>query len=152
MCDPENQSIYRQLSGGVTAAHILHGSANPIGGQSVLIKHRWGHNAEELKIENQPGFLKHALGENVKRMASRYPNTRMGVDQIIRDTYQRAVDYNNKWKSWNAMKPADRIGKITPLREMEHDDNFDVLEKASSNVIHMSSLGNNDVQLARISG
>src|SRR5690606_39770069 len=74
-----------------TAAHILHGSANPIGGQSILIKHRWGHNAEELKIENQVGFLKHALGENVKRMAGRYPNTRMGVDQIIRRSEERRV-------------------------------------------------------------
>ena len=73
--DPEDISIYRQLAGGVTAAQILHGSANPVGGQSVIIKHRWGHSAEKLKVGNQPGFLKHALGENVKRSASRYPNT-----------------------------------------------------------------------------
>jgi imidazolonepropionase-like amidohydrolase len=129
--DPENTSIYRQLSGGVTAAHILHGSANPIGGQSVLIKHRWGHSAEELKIENQVGFLKHALGENVKEREGRYPNTRMGVDQIIRDAYQRAVDYNRKWKEWNAMKPADRIGKVPPRRDLELDALVDVLEKRS---------------------
>ncbi len=149
--DPENQNIYRQLSGGVTAAHILHGSANPIGGQSVLIKHRWGHNAEELKIENQPGFLKHALGENVKRMASRYPNTRMGVDQIIRDAYQRAVDYNNKWKSWNAMKPADRIGKIPPRRDLELDAIVDVLEKRSFIECHtyVQSEGTMIMQLAK---
>jgi len=129
--DPEDPSIYRQLSGGVTAAHILHGSANPIGGQSILIKHRWGHSAEELKIENQVGFLKHALGENVKRLSSRYPNTRMGVDQIIRDAYMRAIDYNNKWKSWNAMKPADRAGKVPPRRNLELDPIVDVLEKRS---------------------
>ncbi|MCJ7446984.1 MAG: amidohydrolase family protein [Bacteroidales bacterium] len=129
--DPENPSIYRQLSGGVTAAHILHGSANPIGGQSVLIKHRWGHSAEELKIENQVGFLKHALGENVKRSSNRYPNSRMGVDQIIRDAYLRAIDYNNKWKAWNSMKPADRIGKVPPRRDLELDPIVDVLEKRS---------------------
>lgn len=129
--DPENMNIYRQLSGGVTAAHILHGSANPIGGQSILIKHRWGHSAEELKIENQVGFLKHALGENVKRSAGRYPNTRMGVDQIIRDAYYRAIDYNNKWKAWNALKPADRIGKVPPRRDLELDPIVDVLEKKS---------------------
>ena len=109
--DPEDQTIYSQLAGGVTLSHILHGSANPIGGQSVLIKERWGHNAEELKVENQVGFLKHALGENVKRTTNRYPNTRMGTEQIIRDAYQRAVDYNNQWKAWNAIKPADRVGK-----------------------------------------
>jgi hypothetical protein len=149
--DPENQSIYRQLSGGVTAAHILHGSANPIGGQSILIKHRWGHNAEELKIENQVGFLKHALGENVKRMAGRYPNTRMGVDQIIRDAYQRAVDYNNKWKAWNAMKPADRIGKIPPRRDLELDAIVDVLEKRSFIECHtyVQSEGTMIMQLAK---
>jgi imidazolonepropionase-like amidohydrolase len=129
--DPEDPSIYRQLSGGVTAAHILHGSANPIGGQSIVIKHRWGHSAEEMKIENQVGFLKHALGENVKRNSSRYPNTRMGVDQIIRDAYNRATDYNNKWKAWNSLKPADRVGKVPPRRDLELDPIVDVLEKRS---------------------
>lgn len=129
--NPEDPSIYRQLSGGVTAAHILHGSANPIGGQSVLIKHRWGHPAEELFIENQPRFLKHALGENVKRNTSRYPNTRMGVDQIIRDAYNRAIDYNKKWKEWNSLKPAEKAGKIPPRRDLELDPIVDVLEKRS---------------------
>jgi imidazolonepropionase-like amidohydrolase len=134
--DPEDQTIYRQLAGGVTLSHTLHGSANPIGGQSVLIKERWGHNAEELKVENQVGFLKHALGENVKRSTSRYPNTRMGVEQIIRDAYQRAVDYNTEWKTWNALKPADRIGKIPPRRDLELDAIVDVLEKRSFMVCH----------------
>ena len=129
--DSEDQSIYRQLAGGVTMTHILHGSANPIGGQSILIKQRWGHNAEELKVENQVGFLKHALGENVKRLTSRYPNTRMGTEQIIRDAYQRAVDYNNQWKAWNTIKPADRAGKIPPRRDLELDAIVDVLEKRS---------------------
>ena len=119
--DPEDQTIYRQLSGGVTAAHILHGSANPIGGQSVIIKHRWGLSAEDLKVANQVGFLKHALGENVKRTPGRYPNSRMGTEQIIRDAYQRAVDYNKQWKEWNALKPADRQGKIPPRRDLELD-------------------------------
>ena len=129
--NPEDQSIYRQLAGGVTLSHILHGSANPIGGQSVLIKQRWGHNAGELKVENQVGFLKHALGENVKRSTNRYPNTRMGTEQIIRDAYQRAVDYNNRWKEWNAMKPVDRVGKVPPRRDLELDPIVDVLEKRS---------------------
>lgn len=129
--NPEDLTIYRQLAGGVTMSHILHGSANPIGGQSVVIKQRWGHNAEELKVENQPGFLKHALGENVKRMTSRYPNTRMGTEQIIRDAYQRAVDYRDEWKTWNALKPAERTGKIPPRRDLELDAIVDVLEKRS---------------------
>jgi len=128
---PEDETIYRQLSGGVTTSHLLHGSANPIGGQSLLIKQRWGHNADELKVENQVGFLKHALGENVKRTTTRYPNTRMGTEQIIRDAYQRAVDYNNEWKVWNSLKPADRTGKIPPRRDLELDAIVDVLEKRS---------------------
>lgn len=134
--DPEDISIYRQLSGGVTAAHILHGSANPIGGQSVLIKHRWGRSADELKIENQVGFLKHALGENVKRTTNRYPNSRMGVEQIITDAYQRAADYRKQWKDWNVLKPADRTGKIPPRRDLELDALVDVLEKRSFIVCH----------------
>lgn len=134
--DPEDQTIYRQLAGGVTASHILHGSANPIGGQSVIIKNRWGHNAEELKIDNQVGFLKHALGENVKRSVNRYPNSRMGVEQIIRDSYQRAVDYSALWKSWNALKPADRIGKVPPRRDLELDPIVDVLERRSFITCH----------------
>jgi imidazolonepropionase-like amidohydrolase len=134
--DPEDITIYRQLAGGVTAAHILHGSANPIGGQSTIIKHRWGHSAEELKVENQPGFLKHALGENVKRSTSRYPNSRMGVEQIIRDAYQRAVDYNKTWKDWNALKPADKAGKIPPRRDLELDAIVDVLEGRSFITCH----------------
>ena len=129
--DPEDQSIYRQLAGGVTMSHILHGSANPIGGQSILIKQRWGHNAEELKVENQVGFLKHALGENVKRTVNRYPNSRMGTEQIIRDAYQRALDYRNVWKTWEALKPAERVGKIPPRRDLELDAIVDVLEKRS---------------------
>ncbi|MFO7622122.1 MAG: amidohydrolase family protein [Bacteroidales bacterium] len=134
--NPENISIYRQLAGGVTAAHLLHGSANPIGGQSVIIKHRWGRTAGELLVENQVGFLKHALGENVKRSTSRYPNTRMGTEQIIRDAYQRAVDYNIQWKQWNALKPADRTGKIPPRRDLELDPIVDVLEGRSFITCH----------------
>jgi len=134
--NPEDQAIYRQLAGGVTAAHILHGSANPIGGQSVLIKHRWGRTADELKIENQVGFLKHALGENVKRSTNRYPNTRMGVEQIIKDAYQRASDYNKQWKEWNALKPAERVGKIPPRKDLELEAIVDVLEKRSFIVCH----------------
>ncbi len=134
--DPEDPTMYRQLAGGVTAAHILHGSANPIGGQSVIIKHRWGRSADELKLENQDAFLKHALGENVKRSTNRYPNTRMGTEQIIRDAYQRAVDYNTVWKAWNALKPADRIGKVPPRRDLELDAIVDVLEKKSFITCH----------------
>ncbi len=149
--NPENISIYRQLAGGVTTSHLLHGSANPIGGQSAIIKLRWGHPASELLVENQVGFLKHALGENVKRSTSRYPNTRMGTEQIIRDAYQRAVDYSNQWKTWNALKPADRAGKIPPRRDLELDPIVDVLEERSFITCHtyVQSEGTMIMNLAR---
>jgi len=134
--DPSDNSIYHQLSGGVTAAHLLHGSANPIGGQSVLIKHRWGSPAEEMKIQGQVGFLKHALGENVKRSTNRYPGSRMGVEHIIRDAYQRAIDYRDEWNRYNALSLKDKETIIPPRRDLELDALVDVLEKRSFITCH----------------
>ncbi|MFN2380727.1 MAG: amidohydrolase family protein, partial [Bacteroidales bacterium] len=134
--DPADLSIYRQLSGGVTAAHLLHGSANPIGGQSVIIKHRWGLPASELKIDGQVGFLKHALGENVKRSTSRYPNTRMGTEHIIRDSYQRALDYRGEWERYNALNEKKKSAAIPPRRDLELDALVDVLEERSFITCH----------------
>ena len=92
-------NIYRQLAGGVVAAQLLHGSANPIGGQSALIKLRWGFTPEQMKIAGAAGFIKFALGENVKqsnwgdRATVRYPQTRMGVEQVVIDAFTRAREY-----------------------------------------------------------
>ena len=100
--NPEDVNIYRQLSGGVTASHLLHGSANAIGGQSQLIKLRWGQSAEELKVAGADGFIKFALGENVKqsnwgdRNTVRFPQTRMGVEQVYMDAFTRARDYEKQ--------------------------------------------------------
>ena len=95
--DSEDIDIYRQLAGGVTTSHLLHGSCNPIGGQSAIIKLRWGFSPEEMKFENAPGFIKFALGENVKKSRSssnnRFPDTRMGVEQVYRDYFTRAKEY-----------------------------------------------------------
>jgi imidazolonepropionase-like amidohydrolase len=100
--NPEDINIYRQLSGGVTSSHILHGSANTIGGQTQLIKLRWGANDEGLKFAGADGFIKFALGENVKRTTSqsnnRYPDTRMGVEEVLNDAFDRAVDYQKTLK------------------------------------------------------
>jgi imidazolonepropionase-like amidohydrolase len=95
----EDINIYRQLAGGVTSSHILHGSANPIGGQTQLLKLRWGMNAEQLKFEGWDGFIKFALGENVKQSnwgdnaTTRFPQTRMGVEQVYEDAFTRAAEY-----------------------------------------------------------
>lgn len=91
--DPWNINIYRHLAGGVTAAQLLHGSANPIGGQSALIEMKWGQSADEMLIDDAPGFIKFALGENVKRKTGRFPNTRMGVEQTFADAFVRAHEY-----------------------------------------------------------
>ncbi|MEP7267353.1 MAG: amidohydrolase family protein [Saprospiraceae bacterium] len=95
--NPDDINIYRQLSGGVTSSHILHGSCNTIGGQTQLLKLRWGKNAEEMKFEGWPGFIKFALGENVKRASNtqnnRFPDTRMGVEQVLEDAFVRAKAY-----------------------------------------------------------
>lgn len=93
----EDINIYRQLSGGVTTAQILHGSANPIGGQSAIIKLRWGYTPEKMLFEGAPGFIKFALGENVKQSgwtgSDRYPQTRMGVEEVFDDYFTRAREY-----------------------------------------------------------
>jgi len=93
----EDVNIYRQLAGGVTTSQILHGSANPIGGQSQLIKLRWGKSPEELKFAGADGFIKFALGENVKQSnfgsGARFPVTRMGVEQTFVDEFTRAKEY-----------------------------------------------------------
>lgn len=93
----EDVNIYRQLAGGVTTSQILHGSANPIGGQAQLIKLRWGKLPEELKFAGADGFIKFALGENVKQSnfgtGARFPVTRMGVEQSFVDEFTRAKEY-----------------------------------------------------------
>ena len=100
--NPEDINIYRQLSGGVTTSHILHGSANTIGGQTQLIKLRWGANDEDLKFDGADPFIKFALGENVKRTTSsnnnRFPDTRMGVEEVLTDAFTRAKDYERAKK------------------------------------------------------
>ncbi len=100
----EDINMYRQLAGGVVAAQLLHGSANPIGGQSALIKLRWGSLPEDIKIKDAPKFIKFALGENVKQTnwgdynTIRFPQSRMGVEQVYEDHFTRAREYGNQLK------------------------------------------------------
>ncbi len=98
--DNSDMNIYRQLAGGLTTSNILHGSANPIGGQNQVIKLRWGQTMDGLRMKEAPPGIKFALGENVKRNQSRYPNTRMGVEQIIRDQLLAAREYRANWRRW----------------------------------------------------
>nr|WP_298999366.1 amidohydrolase family protein [uncultured Allomuricauda sp.] len=101
--DPKDIDIYRNLGGGVTTIQLLHGSANPIGGQSAIIRLKWGENADGLIFPNMPKFIKFALGENVKQSNwqsfARFPQTRMGVEQVFVDYFQRAKEYDTKKKA-----------------------------------------------------
>ncbi|HIB48630.1 MAG TPA: amidohydrolase [Flavobacteriaceae bacterium] len=101
--DPEDINIYRNLAGGVTSIQILHGSANPIGGRSAILKLKWGEDADGLIYDNSPKFIKFALGENVKQSNwqsySRFPQTRMGVEQMYVNYFNRAKEYEAKKKS-----------------------------------------------------
>jgi imidazolonepropionase-like amidohydrolase len=140
--NPDDINIYRQLSGGVTTSHILHGSANVIGGQTQLIKLRWGANDDELKFNNWPGQIKFALGENVKRSSSsngnnRYPDTRMGVEQVLVDAFTRAKDYQKQWQDYETARKTYEASKskkllappVAPRRDLELDALVEILEK-----------------------
>ncbi len=129
--NPDDINIYRQLSGGVTSSHILHGSANTIGGQTQLIKLRWGLGDEDLKFRNWDPFIKFALGENVKRTTSssnnRFPDTRMGVEEVLMDAFTRARDYENEWKNAEANNRKKGAQPITPRRDLELDALVEIL-------------------------
>ncbi|MCB9266545.1 MAG: amidohydrolase family protein [Lewinellaceae bacterium] len=123
----EDINIYRQLSGGVTTSQLLHGSANPIGGQSALIKLRWGYAPEEMKFEGADGFIKFALGENVKQSnwgddnTIRFPQTRMGVEQVYTDHFTRAREYGELKRSG---KPYRKDLEMEALLEILEGERF----------------------------
>jgi imidazolonepropionase-like amidohydrolase len=120
----EDVNIYRQLAGGVTSSHLLHGSANAIGGQTQLIKLRWGYKPEDLKYEGWDPFIKFALGENVKQSNwgedynVRYPQSRMGVEQVFEDHFTRAEEYK-----------AAKIAKKNVRKDLELEALQEILDK-----------------------
>ncbi len=106
--DPKDIDIYRNLGGGVTSAQLLHGSANPIGGRSAIFKLKWGRSASEMIYTDMPKFIKFALGENVKQSNwqsfDRFPQTRMGVEQVFENYFQRAKEYQALKDSGNPFR------------------------------------------------
>jgi imidazolonepropionase-like amidohydrolase len=131
MLDPTDISIYRALAGGVTAANLLHGSANSIGGQNATVKFKWGHPVEDFPIADAPPGIKFALGENVRRTTFtpppgtplRYPRTRQGVMETIRDAFVRARDYKQSLDDFKAGKT-----RIPPRKDLELEPLVEVLE------------------------
>jgi imidazolonepropionase-like amidohydrolase len=132
--NPDDVAIYRALAGGVTAANILHGSSNPIGGQNQVIKLRWGASAEGLKFENAKPGIKFALGENPKRsnfrsfnFPQRYPQTRLGVMDVIRNAFSEATIYRDEWQAFEAAEAAGRSPN-PPRRDLALEALVEILE------------------------
>ena len=133
--DPEDINIYRQLAGGVTTSQLLHGSANPIGGQSAIIKLRWGVSPEKMKFEKADGFIKFALGENVKQSnwgdlnTVRFPQSRMGVEQIYFDYFTRAKEYDAQMKAFSALPEKAKTSAPPFRRNLEVEAIAEILNK-----------------------
>ncbi len=118
--DNTDINIYRQLAGGVTTANVLHGSSNPIGGQNQVVKLRWGDGMQAMKFAGAPQGIKFALGENVKRSngsssQTRYPASRMGVEQIMRDRFLAAQEYDARFRRWGS----GNQDELPPRRDLE---------------------------------
>lgn len=150
--DATDINLYRGLAGGVTAANILHGSANTIGGQNQVIKLRWGKDAEALKFEGAIPGIKFALGENVKQSnwgdqaITRYPQTRLGVEQILRDAFAAASAYRAAHEAW---KKSART-EAGPRRDLQLDALVEILDK--KRVVHIHSYRADEILMfARLS-
>jgi N-acetylglucosamine-6-phosphate deacetylase len=142
--DSSDITIYRQLAGGLTTANVLHGSANPIGGQNQVIKLRWGALPEAMKFDKAPGGVKFALGENVKqsnwgsKYTTRYPQTRMGVEQLVRDEFNAAREYQAAQDAW-----ARHHKGLPPRRDLELDAVAEIL--AGERWIHCHSYRQDEI-------
>ena len=131
----DEPSLYRQLAGGVTTINILHGSANTIGGQNAVVKLKYGRPLDEMMFPGAKPGIKFALGENVKRSNSqvqpgqerRYPATRMGVADVLRDAFTRAKEYQTSWNEYRAARAAGR-NVLAPRRDLELEPLVEILE------------------------
>jgi imidazolonepropionase-like amidohydrolase len=123
--EPDDESLYRELAGGLTTAHLLHGSANTIGGQDAVIKLHPFARPEDLLVRGAWPGIKFALGENPKRsnfrgpdIATRYPSTRMGVMESARVAFAQARDYDRKWVAWRALPGKEQARRLPPRRDL----------------------------------
>ncbi|HKS67405.1 MAG TPA: amidohydrolase family protein [Candidatus Acidoferrales bacterium] len=131
--DPYDVNIYHELAGGVVIGNVLHGSANPIGGQTIVIKMKYGARPGDLPFPGALPGIKFALGENVKHSnfggpIPRYPETRMGVEETIRDAFTRAREYQQEWAEYNRRKAAGEQNLIPPRRNVQLEPLVEVLE------------------------
>jgi imidazolonepropionase-like amidohydrolase len=146
-------TLYRQLAGGVTAANVLHGSANTIGGQNLTVKMRFGLPVDSMKFDKAPPGIKFALGENVRQTngaqpgrTPRYPRTRMGVEELLRDAFTRAQEYQAEWKEYDKAKAALKKGQaepIPPRRDIQLDPLVEILE--GKRLVHAHSYRSDEI-------
>jgi len=136
--NPEDIAIYRAAAGGVTTVSILHGSANPIGGMKSVIKLRWGEDADGLLFAEAPPGIKMALGENVKRDRDpdRYPATRMGVMDVIRQALIDAEEYRQEWREYEQLSERERRNVIPPRRDLKLENVAGVLDGTVLTHVH----------------
>jgi imidazolonepropionase-like amidohydrolase len=131
--NPYDINIYHELAGGVVIGNVLHGSANPIGGQTIVIKLKYGAPPDDLPFPDAIPGIKFALGENVKHSnfggpVPRYPETRMGVEETIRNAFTRAKQYQKDWADYNQRKAAGEQNLIPPRRDLQLEPLVEVLE------------------------
>ena len=128
--DYQDKAIYRALAGGVTTSLLLHGSANMIGGQAVVIKHKYGASRDEMLFPNAPGSIKFASGENPKRVygsRDQLPSTRMGNFAVQRQALVEAQDYMKEWDNYNAKVKRGDKDATPPKRDLKLEALADVL-------------------------
>lgn len=141
--NPDDVHIYRSLAGGTTMAQLLHGSANPIGGQAQVIKLRWGADANTMKFDAAPPSIKFALGENVKQsnwgtqFTVRYPQTRMGVEAVMRDGFIAAREYQQRVDAYNKLSRSEKARTAPPRTDYRLDTLLEILN--SKRFVHAHS-------------
>ncbi len=136
--DPTDLNIYRELAGGVTTSLTLHGSANPIGGTTAVIKHRWGKDAKGILFQGAKPGLKFALGENVKRgdTTGRYPASRMGTEDVIRTAFIEAQEYMRAWEDYRKRAAAGDKTAIPPRKDLTLEPLAEVLRGERLTFVH----------------
>ncbi len=128
MVNPFEVGIYRALAGGVTVSHAMHGSANVIGGQNATLKHRWGStDPQDIIMQDAPRTIKFALGENPTRVHGRgagiQPRSRMGVEAVIRNGFNEALQYKKAWADYTAKASTKGNTTVAP----EYDERLQTL-------------------------
>ncbi|MFO0961509.1 MAG: amidohydrolase family protein [Phycisphaerales bacterium] len=143
--DPDDVGWYRELAGGLTAANMLHGSANPIGGQNAVVKIRWGRPAREFPIADAPAGIKFALGENVVRRKGRYPGSRLGVEAFLRDRFAQARDLAREQARFAALPAEEKARTMPPRRDLELEALAEIL--AGTRLVHCHSYRQDEIAM-----